>query len=143
MQGANDMSNFQVMLDTVQVKDGQGASEGDFELRLEVRDDENHSIIWPAPHSSSKVDNNGPALPIKREVGTYSITSGTVSKRIDVDATEVDKGLNGQDDYGSGYVTFDLKDGMTPTTKYTNIKLKRPKEGFEGEISVGLVAKQI
>src|SRR5207245_2647889 len=101
-------SSFQVNLDTVQVKDGQGASEGDFELRLEVRDEENHSFIWPAAHSSSKVDNNAPALAIKREVGVYEVSSGTVTKRFDIDATEVDKGLNGQDDYGSGYVTFDL-----------------------------------
>lgn len=134
------MSNIRVDLESVQVTEGQGVSEGDFELRIQVQEGSN-SITWPTLNGSTRVDNNGPAVTINRAVATYTVNSGTLTKRFTIDVTEVDKGLNGQDDTGQGTLEFDLTPNMAPSTKSVTISLKRPAGGYQGKVKVTMSAQ--
>jgi hypothetical protein len=136
------MSNIRVDLDSVEVTDGQGGIEGDFELRLEVKEG-NHHVIWPAGVTWAKVDKNGPPHPIGQKVAIYDVSSGTLSKRFNVTATEVDGGTLGGDDYGSGVITFDLTPNMAPSVKSTTISLKRPNMKYEGKVKVTMAAQRV
>ena len=134
------MSRIRLDLESVQVTEGQGVSEGDFELRISVQEGD-HNIVWPTLNGSTRVDNGGPAVTINRAVATYTVTSGTLTKRFTIDVTEVDKGLNGQDDTGQGTVSFDLTPNMAPSTKYVTISLKRPSGGYQGKVKVTMSAQ--
>jgi len=135
------MSNIRVDLESVQVTDGQGVGEGDFELRVQVQEG-SHQLTWPALNSSAKVDKNGSPYTINREVATYPVDSGTLSKRFTVDVTEVDKGTLGQDDYGQAVIQFDLTPGMSPKTQTATIDLKRPSmKKKNGTVKVTLSAQ--
>jgi hypothetical protein len=85
------MSKIRVDLESVQVTEGEGIGEGDFELRIQVQEGTNH-MVWPSLNSSARIDKGGAAYTINREIGTYSVSSGTLSKKFDIDVTEVDKG---------------------------------------------------
>jgi hypothetical protein len=132
------MSKIQTTLSSVRVLDGQGVGEGDLELRLEVQDS-GHSVIWPAPNSSAKIDNKGPAFPINEIVGTY-IVDAPVTKQYTVLVTEVDKGTLGQDDYGSGTISFDMTPTMALLTRSVTIDLHRPKMKTNGQVTVTMIA---
>jgi len=134
------MSNIRVDLESVQVTDGQGVGEGDFELRLQVQEG-SHQIVWPSLNSSARVDQNGSPYNINREVATYAVDSGSLTKRFTVDVTEVDKGTLGQDDYGSGTIQFELTPGMAPKTQTATITLKRPKMKTNGAVKVTMSAQ--
>ncbi len=134
------MSNIRVDLESIQVTDGQGIGEGDFELRVQVQEGA-HQMVWPALNSSAKVDKNGLPYTINREVATYTVDSGTLSKRFTVDVTEVDKGTLGQDDYGQAVVEFDLVPGMKPKSQTTTINLKRPNMNVNGAVKVTMSAQ--
>ena len=136
------MSNIRVDLESVQVTDGQGVGEGDFELRLQVQEGSNQ-VVWPSLNSSAKVDNKGAPYTINRAVATYPVDSGTLSKRFTIDATEVDKGTLGQDDYGQGTISFDLTPDMGPATKSVTISLKRPNMKVEGKVKVVMSAQRV
>ena len=84
------MSKIRVDLESVQVTEGEGIGEGDFELRIQVQEGTNH-MVWPSLNSSARIDKGGAACTINREIGTYSVGSGTLSKKFDIDVTEVDK----------------------------------------------------
>jgi len=133
--GVSGMNKIKTKLATVQVSKGQGVGEGDFELRLEEKDD-SHSIIWPAPNSSAKTNNNGPAFTFDEEVATYTV-NGPVTKQYTILATEVDRGLNGLDDYGTGAGNIDLTPNMSSTTKWAVIDLSRHRGGDNGQIKIG------
>lgn len=135
------MANIRVDLESVQVTEGQGAGEGDFELRVQAAEG-NNVVIWPSLNGSTKVDKGGAAQSINREVATYAVTSGTLSKRYTIDVTEVDKGTLGQDDQGQGTLTFDLTPTMAPSAKSTTISLKRPNMSFLGKVKVTMTAQQ-
>ena len=57
------MARIRVDLESVQVTEGQGISEGDFELRIQVREGSNN-IVWPSLNGSTKVDKGGAAQSI-------------------------------------------------------------------------------
>jgi hypothetical protein len=137
-----NMAKIRVDLESVQVTEGQGVGEGDFELRIQVQEGSN-DIVWPSLNGSTKVDKGGAAQSIGREVATYTVTSGTLSKRFTIDVTEVDKGTLGQDDQGQATLTFDLTPTMAPSTQSATISLKRPNMGFHGKVKVTLTAQQV
>lgn len=137
------MSKIQVDLESVQVLDGQGAAEGDLELRIQVQEGKN-STTWPSLNGSVKVDKNGPPHTINgARVATYDVDSGTLTKRFTVEVTEVDKGLHGQDDIGQGTITLDMSPTMKPATKYATIDLKRPNMNYNGKVKVALTAQRV
>lgn len=135
------MSRIRVDLESVQVIEGQGVGEGDFEIRIRVNEGD-HDVIWPSLNSSTKVDKGGPPQSIDLPVATYTVTSGTLSKRFVIDVTEVDKGTLGQDDQGQGSVTFDLTPDMAPSTKFATISLKRPNMSYDGKVKVTMSAQR-
>jgi len=135
------MSKIRVDLESVQVTEGEGIGEGDFELRIQVQEGTNH-MVWPSLNSSARIDKGGAAYTINREIGTYTVSSGTLSKKFDIDVTEVDKGTLGQDDYGQSTLTFDLMPTMAPSTKSATISLKRPNMSYQGKVKVIMTAQQ-
>jgi len=135
------MSKIRVDLESVQVTEGQGIGEGDFELRVQVAEGGN-ILIWPSLNGSTKVDKGGAAQSINRAIATYTVASGTLSKKFTIDVTEVDKGTLGQDDQGQSTLTFDLTPTMTPSTKSAIISLKRPDMSYQGKVKVNLTAQQ-
>ena len=135
------MSRIRVDLESVQVTEGQGIGEGDFELRIQVQEGGNH-IVWPSLNGSTKVDKGGAAQSINREVATYTVTSA-LSKRFTIDVTEVDKGTLGQDDQGQSTLTFDLDPTMAPSVKTANIGLKRPNMNVNGTVKVTMTAQRV
>jgi hypothetical protein len=137
------MSTIRVDLESVQVTDGQGVGEGDFELRIQVQEG-NNQIVWPALNSSAKVDKNGDPFTINRQVATYVVDSGKLNKRFTIDVTEVDKGTLGQDDYGQATLSFDLTADMAAITKSVTIDLKRPSQKKrDGKVKVVMSAQRI
>lgn len=137
------MAKIRVDLESVQVIDGQGVGEGDFELRIQVQEGPHH-VVWPALNSSAKVDKGGDPFTINRKVATYTVNGGTLSKRFTVDVTEVDKGTLGQDDYGQATFNFDLTSDMAPITKNATINLKRPNmKKRNGKVKVVMSAQRV
>ena len=136
------MTMCQVDLESVQVLEGQGVGEGDFELRIQVQEGAN-SAVWPSLNGSVKVDKNGPPHTINKRVAAYDLAGGTLHKLYTVEVTEVDKGLNGQDDIGQGTITLDLSPGMKPQSKAATISLKRPNMKYNGKVKVVLTAQQV
>lgn len=133
------MSKIRVDLESVKVIEGQGVGEGDFELRVTVGEGGN-KLVWPSANGSTKVEKDV-VHGINEEVATYTVNSGTLSKKFTIDVTEVDKGTLGQDDQGHGTVTLDLAPAMTPVTKGVDISLKRPDMGYQGKVNVKLSAQ--
>lgn len=137
------MSIIRVDLESVQVTDGQGIAEGDFELRIQVQEG-NNQIVWPSLNSNAKVDKNGDPYTINRQVATYSVNGGKLSKRFTIDVTEVDKGTLGQDDYGQATLSFDLTSDMAAVSKSATISLKRPNQKKrDGKVKVVMSAQQV
>ena len=136
------MSRIRVDLESVQVIDGQGVAEGDFELRIQVQEG-NNQVVWPALNSSAKVDKGDDPFTINRQVATYSVNGGKLNKRFTIDVTEVDKGTLGQDDYGQATLSFDLTSDMASTSKSATISLKRPNQKKrDGKVKVVMSAQQ-
>lgn len=129
-------STIETRLANVKVTKGQGVSEGAFELRLEVKDESGKSTTWPAEGSTAKINNNGTTFTIDEQLSLFSI-SGPVSKTYTVNATEVDGGLNGKDDFGSNSITLDLTPDMKLIPKSVLVNLAG---GKQGQIQVGLTA---
>lgn len=136
------MSNIRVDLDSVQVLEGQGFAEGDFELRVQVQEGA-HNVVWPSLNNWAKVDKNGPALTINRPIAVYPVTNGKLTKRFDIDVREADGFTLGQDDIGQAAVTMDLSPDMAPAIVSTTIPLKRPNMKFEGKVKVTLAAQRV
>lgn len=136
------MSNVRVDLESVQVIEGQGIGEGDFELRVQVQEGTNN-VIWPSLNGSAKVDKKGPAHTINRQIAVYPVTNGKLTKRYAVEVTEVDKGTLGQDDIGQGIITLDLTPDMAPATMSATIPLKRPNMKYNGKVKVTLSAQRV
>ncbi len=134
------MARIRVDLESVQVTEGQGAGEANFELRISVQEGD-HNVVWPALNSSASVDDDGPVLTINRQVATYDLSSGTLTKRFTIDVTEVDKGLNGLDDAGQGTLELSLTPTMAPLHETVEIRLKRPRGGYHGKVKVTLSAQ--
>ena len=128
-------STIETRLASVKVSKGEGVTEGAFELQLEVKDDSGKSTTWPAEGSSAKI-NKGSTYTIDEQLSLFTI-SGAVSKTYTVFATEVDKGLNGQDDTGQGAITLDLTPDMQLTPKSVLVDLAG---GKQGQIQVDLTA---
>lgn len=138
------MSKVRVDLKNVQVLEGQGIGEGNFELNIKVQDGRN-KVHWPDPYPATrKVDQGGAVMGIGKRVGTYTIDSGLLTKLFDIDVTEKDKGSLGQDDIGHGDVSLELKPDMKPVTKSATINLKRPNmKGNNGKVKVTLSAQLV
>lgn len=136
------MSNIRVDLDSVQVVEGQGVSEGDFELRVQVKEGA-HNLVWPSLNGGVKVDKDGPPMSIGQPIATYPVTTGKLTKRYYIELTEVDGGLNGQNDLGERAVTIDLTPDMAPAVVSTTIPLKRPNGKFQGKVKVTLAGQRI
>jgi len=130
-------SAIETRLANVKITKGQGVSEGAFELTLEVKDDSGKSTTWPAYGSTAKI-NKGSTYTIDEQLGLFTI-SGPVSKTYTVNATEVDGGLNGKDDFGSKSITLDLTPDMQLTTTPVTIDLTTGSRAH-GQIQVGLTA---
>jgi hypothetical protein len=135
------MSNIRVNLKSVTVVDGQGIGEGDLELRLSVSDG-SKTVFWPSPNTSAKVENEGTEI-IDLPVSSYVVNSGTLAKTFTIRATEVDKGLPGQDDYGTGFAFFIMSPTMSTATFPSLIPLKRPDAGANGLLQVTLEAERV
>ena len=137
------MSKIHVDLDSVKVLDGQGIGEGNFELNIKVQEGKN-VVHWPDPYPEySKVDQGGAVKAIGKQVATYTVDSGTLSKKYTVSVVEVDKGTLGQDDTGVGWISFDLTPTMKPSTKSATINLKRPNMNENGKVQVTMTAQQV
>ncbi len=138
------MANVHVDLDSVKVLEGQGIGEGNFELNIKAQEGGN-VVHWPDPYpASSKVDQGGGVQSIGKRIATYTVASGTLSKKFTITAREIDKGTLGQDDEGVGWVTFDLTSTMAPVTKSAKIELKRPNmKKTLGEVKVTLTAQRV
>ena len=75
------MAKIRVDLESVQVIEGQGIAEGNFELNIKVQEGANQ-VSWPDPYPAYRVVDQGGALyDIGKAVGTYEVASGTLSKR--------------------------------------------------------------
>ena len=134
------MSKFRVDLDKVEVIDGQGIGEGDFELQVTVMEG-SHNVIWPSPSSWVQVDKNGAPKSINRTMATYEVTTGTLSKRVTVNVKEVDGGTLGNDDEGQGYITFNLTPSTGISTKDVTLSLARDKMKPLGKVKVTMTAQ--
>jgi hypothetical protein len=140
----NLMSSIRVDLASVQVVDGQGIGEGNLELNVKVQEGRNR-VDWPDPYPAyHKVDQGGAVntFDLPKTIGTYEVESGTLNKLFSISVVEVDKGTLGQDDTGSGSITFDLQPDMAAQTKYAAIDLKRPNMKELGKVKVGLIAQR-
>lgn len=133
------MSKITVQLNKVEVTDGQGIVEGDLELRIQVTEGSN-TVVWPSANGSQKVDNGGAQSLITLPVASYNVTSGTLTKSFDISVTEVDGGVYGKDDLGTGKVTIAMTPSMGDTYKSAFISLKRPTMNFNGKVKVTLKA---
>ncbi len=137
------MANVYVALDTVKSLKGQGIGEGNLELNIKVQEGSN-VVHWPDPYPEySVVDQGGGVKSIGKRVATYSVASGTLSKKFTITVKEIDKGTLGGDDSGVGSLTFDLTPNMAPVTKSATINLKRPNMSELGQISVTMTAQQV
>jgi hypothetical protein len=140
------MSNVCVTLDSVQVTDGQGAGEGNFELRIQVLEaiplqGNLTKLIWPSLNDTEEINNNGDVRTINREVDTYKILS-RVTKNFRILVDEEDTGTLGQDEFGQASVAFELTPGMCRTTRPALITL-RNNGGNEGQVRVTLAAQSV
>ena len=137
------MSKVRVDLDNVQVVEGQGIGEGNFELNIKVQEGAN-KVFWPDPYPAYRVvDQGGAIYTIGKTVATYTIDSGTLSKLYNLSVNEIDKGTLGQDDIGAGTLSFDLTPTMAPSTKSVTIDLKRPNMSKLGKVKVTLTAQRV
>ncbi len=139
------MSRIRVDFASVQVVEGQGVGDGNLELNVRVQEGL-HKVDWPAPYPAyNKVDQGGAVhtQDLPKTIGIYVVDAGTLSKLFSISVVEVDKGTLGQDDTGSGTITFDLKPDMAAQTKYVTIDLKRPNMKELGKVKVGLVAQRV
>lgn len=140
------MSNIRVELSTVQVTDGQGAGEGDFELRIEVLERTSKGDlskeVWPSRTGTEKVNNNGTPEQIGREVETYAVNSGSIAKNFVILVTEEDTGTLGQDEGGQGIANFVLAPTMPRTPRPVVVPLNNNGNN-EGSVLVLLVAEQV
>jgi len=136
------MSNIRVNIDSVQVIEGQGVSEGDFELRVQVQEGA-HNVVWPALNGWEKVDRNGPPASVNQTVAIYPVSSGKLTKAFKVNLTEVDGGFNGADDTGTGDITLDLTPDMAPAFVSKTISLNRPNGSYAGKVKVTLGAQRV
>ncbi|MBA3947422.1 MAG: hypothetical protein H0X37_23045 [Herpetosiphonaceae bacterium] len=138
------MSTIRVDLKSVQVVEGQGIGEGNMELNVKVQEG-NNRVDWPDPYPAYQTVDQGGAINttnLPQTVGTYKVASGTLSKLFSISVVEVDKGTLGQDDPGSGDLTFELTPNMAAQTKYATINLKGPNKAKPlGKVKVGLVAQ--
>jgi hypothetical protein len=137
------MAKIRVDLKSVQVIEGQGIGEGNFELNVKVQEG-SHRVFWPDPYPAyARVDQGGAVHGINKPVATYEVASGKLSKLFSIDVKEVDKGTLGQDDIGHGDLTLDLTPGMAPATKSATISLKRPNMSWQGKVKVTMTAQQV
>jgi hypothetical protein len=132
------MSKVTVRLDKIKITEGQGVTEGDFELRVTVSEG-THSLSWPSANGTANVEKDVDRN-IGQEVASYTVNSGTLSKKFNISLLEADKGPFDQDDEGAGSITMDLTPNMSPVTKSTTVSLKRPDAGFQGKVLVTLAA---
>lgn len=135
------MSKVRVDLKNLKIIEGQGVGEGDFELRVTVKEGSNQ-CTWPSANGSVHVEKDV-VHNIGETVATYSIASGTLTKLFTVDVTEVDKGTLGQDDQGGGSITLAMTPEMAPLSKTVTIPLKRPDMSFLGKVNVTLSAQRV
>lgn len=136
------MSNIRVDLESVQVVEGQGVLEKDFELRVQVQEGA-HNVVWPSANGWVKVDKDGPATTINEAIAVYPVATGKLSKRFDVDLIEIDGGTLGANDVGQGAVTIEMTPDMAPAVVSTTIPLKRPNMKYEGKVKVTLAAQRV
>ena len=137
------MSNIHVDLDSVKVLKGQGIGEGNLELNIKVQEG-SHIVHWPDPYpETSVVDQGGGIKAIGKQVATYAVDAGTLSKKYTVSVVEKDKGTLGQDDTGVGWITLDLTPTMTPVSKSATIELKRPNMKALGKVQVTMSAQRV
>jgi hypothetical protein len=134
------MSRIRVSATKLEVRDGQGIGEGNFEIILKVSEGNNSM----ESSSIEKLDNGGtPQFIENGEIGYYTVTSGTLSKRFTIKLTELDSGWN-ENDYGYGSITFSLTPNMKATTKYIDISLKGTNNKNEkGVVRVTLEAQVV
>jgi hypothetical protein len=141
------MSSISVDLDSVQVTDGQGVGEGDFELRIVVLESVPltgyvQKVIWPSSNTTRKVNSNGTPFSIGSHVGTYNVTSGISKKTFLVQVTEDDTGTLGQDEFGQQSIVFDLMAGMSRTERCIPINLNNRGHN-EGQVFVTMSAHEV
>jgi len=136
------MAKIRINLESVQVTDGQGIGEGNFELNVSASDGK-HTVHWPGLYPlAGRVDQGGALTSITGLVGTYEVESGTLSKSVTVNVNEIDKGTLGQDDTGKGYVTFELSPTMAATRKSVTVPLKPMNQKENGAVKVTLLAQR-
>ena len=136
------MSQIRVKLEDAAVTEGQGIGEGKLELRIQAGDG-THTVVWPALNSSVPLVVGAPPYPIGWEVGRYTVTAGTLSKKFDLAVTEEDGGTLGANDLGSGSITFDLTPDMAPSDKSATINLYQPhmKKSL-GQVRIRMAAQR-
>jgi hypothetical protein len=138
------MSKFKVELNKIECVDGQGAGEGNLEVRLKISEGA-HSVTWPSATGTQKIDNGGsPTAGIDWLIGTYTVDSGTITKSFDIALTEEDSGTLGADDHGSGTISFDLSSSMSPAYKSATMDLFRDHMNkTDGKVKVTLKAYKV
>ena len=142
----NNMGKVRVDLQSVEVLQGQGVAEGKLELIVMVSDG-NTKVRWPQGGNDSvaKVRANGLVKDINQELHTYTIPRGEkLNKSFEINVIEVDKGLHGLDDEGTGTVVIKLEPNMRPIHPHVDIVLKRPRSNKgNGKVRVTLAASDV
>ena len=133
-------NKIRLTLNNVSVVEGQGVSEGDFELQIQAVEG-SHNVMWPSLNGWTRVDKDGTPFSIDEDIATYTISSDSLTKSINLSVTEIDGGFNGGDDTGSGSVTITMKPGMAPVTKSAYITLDKPNGGKNGKVKVTIKAQ--
>lgn len=137
------MANIEIRLEKVGVTQGQGIGEGAFELRLTLRSG-NNMVNWPNATSNASVPVGAQVQVTNQQVEVVAVAPGQIlSRAVTIEVLEIDKGLNGEDDFGSGSIDFELREGMPSTLKSVRIGLRRPKMNVKGEVEVFVRAQQL
>jgi hypothetical protein len=143
-QQALTTCTYRIAVTGVRAIDGQGAFEGDMEVRLTATQGTG-SVVLPGSttYFSLNPDPQAPWNGLNGEVSRVSVSdSRTVT--VDVDVLELDSGTLGADDYGSRSVSLTLTCGGSPQVVTPDISLFRDNMGsYDGKVEVRLRAEQL
>jgi len=138
------VSTFEIKLLDIKVIEGQGAIEGDLEMKVgAIMQPGDKSIRWPDLAGDEKgyrkVPRNGSPVSIDRVIGRVSVAEReTKTVTVDLRLTEVD---DGPDDFGQAEVELDLSGNGGPVTVSSTMRLYRRGAPPKGKVRVRVSAR--
>lgn len=135
---------YRLALTGVRATDGQGALEGDMEVRVTAAQGTS-SVIAPGPSTYFPLnpDPQAPWNGLNDEISRVSV-AGSRTVTVDIDVLELDSGTLGADDHGSRSVTLTLTCGGSPQVVTPDVSLFRDGLGsYEGIVEVRVRAEQL